>query len=525
MKKLGLILAAGLIILSFAACGRSAQDQGVVFRYNNGTEIESLDPHVIEGVPEHNVYMALFEGLTTYDPKTCAAIPGLAESWESTNDNLTLTFRLRRNAVWSDGTPITADTVVQSWLRILNPDTAAVYGYLPAMIIKGGEDYLNGLAGPEAVQIRALDPYTFQFDLTGPAPYAVDMLSHYSFGVVPIHVIEKYGSEWIKPENFVSNGPFKLDTYVLHDRLEAVKSDTYWDKDNVGIDRLIIYPIEDENTGLQMYREGTLDWIELVPNALLDEMTQDKGYHIAPAFTSYYYEVNHTVAPYNDVRVRKALALALDRREIVEMITRGGQIPAYGLTPPLPYYPEVISFQEDVEEAKRLLAAAGFPNGRGFPVMNVIYNTNEAHRLIAEYVQQRWQQTLGIQVTIENQEWATFLDNRQNQDFHVARAGWQGDFVDPASFLVDLLHSASSNNDGRYKNPRFDELLAQASQMPNGEPRMDVLRQAETLAIGTDFAVIPFYYYTRTNWIDTEVWDGWFTNILDVHNPKFIKKR
>ncbi|MDR1894948.1 MAG: peptide ABC transporter substrate-binding protein, partial [Spirochaetales bacterium] len=372
MKMRPLILAAGIILsLGFSGLPLFSQTPGqagrrggeIVFRYNNGTEIESLDPHVIEGVPEHNVYMALFEGLTTYDPQTCAAVPGLAESWEFSNNGLTLTFRLRRNAVWSDGTPITADTVVKSWLRVLNPETAAVYGYLPAMIIAGGENYLNGWAGPETVQIRALDPYTFQFDLAGPAPYAVDMLSHYAFGVVPIHVIERYGYYWTRPENFVSNGPFKLDIFAPDGRLELVKSDTYWDRNNVGIDRLIIYPIEDESTGLRMYREGTLDWIKQVPTAFLDQMTQNKGYHIASAFTNYFYEINHTIAPYNDVRVRKALTIALDRREIVERITRGGQFPAYGLTPPLANYPAVIAFQEDVEEARRLLAAAGFPNG------------------------------------------------------------------------------------------------------------------------------------------------------------------
>ncbi len=541
MKMKKLIVAALLILMivpafTFAGGKQEASTgteaapapmaEPVVFKFDNGAEPESLDPAVIEGVPEHNLYMALFEGLVTYDPESLDAIPGTAESWEVSDDSLTWTFHLRKNAVWSDGTKITAQQFVDSWLRFMAPETAAVYAYLPAMVIKGAAEYNAGEAGPDAVAIRALDDYTFQFDLTGPAPYVLGMLSHYAFAVVPMHAIEKYGDAWTRPENMVSNGPFNLVSWTPQDKIIVEKSETYWDKGNVKLDQIVFFPIDDQNTATNMYLNGEINWLQETPPNRLDEMKLDKGYRTNASFITYYYEFNMTKAPFDDVRVRKALAMAIDRQELVDKVTRGGQFPAFGLTPPLPgLYPAVVGFEEDVEEAKALLAEAGFPGGAGFPETTIIYNTSEGHKNIAQYVQQKWAEVLGINVQIENQEWATFLDNRQNQNFDVARAGWQGDYVDPNTFLTDLLYSGSGNNDGKYNSAEFDALLAEAATMPGGKARFDVLRKAEELAIGEDMAVMPFYYYSSANWIDTDVWGGWYETVQDIHPWKAIYKK
>ena len=537
-KAILLLLAAALIFTVFAGCAKEeektaevkeaapAPAEPAVLRFNNGAEPESLDPAVIEGVPEHNIYMSLFEGLVSYDPESLDAVPGTAESWEVSDDALTWTFHLRENAVWSDGVPVTAQQFVDSWLRFLDPETAAIYAYLPGMVIKGAAEYNAGEAGPEAVAIRALDDHTFQFELTGPAPYVLGMLSHYAFAVVPMHAIEKYGDEWTRPENMVSNGPFNLKSWTPQDKLIVEKSDTYWDRDNVKLDEVVFYPIDDLNTATNMYLNGELDWIQEVPPNQLEKMKLDDGYMTNATFITYYYKMNQTKAPYNDVRVRKALTLAIDRQELVDKVTRGGEFPAYGLTPPLPgLYPAVVGFEEDADEARRLLAEAGFPDGKGFPKATILYNTNERHKAIAQYVQQKWTEVLGIEVQIENQEWATYLDNMQNQNFDIARSGWQGDYVDPNTFLTDLLHSESGNNDGRYANPEYDALLAKAAAMPGGKARFDVLRQAEELAIGTDFAVIPFYYYSSANWIDLNEWGGWYKTVQDIHPFKAIYKK
>lgn len=523
MKKL--VILSMLLALVLVGCGDGSSKEVVQFIHNNGAEPESLDPHVIEGSPEHNIYMGLFEGLVTYDPETLAAIPGTAESWEVSDDGITWTFKLRKSAKWSDGKKITAQQFVDSWLRMMDPETAAVYAYLPAMVIKGAAAYNAGEAAGSSVGIRALDDYTFQFDLVGPAPYVLGMLSHYAFAVVPLHTIEEFGDDWTKPENMVSNGPFVLKEWLPHDKLVMVKNDNYWDKKNVKLDEVVVLPIDDQNTSVTMYEEGEIDWIEEVPDARLDDMKLDVGYHKAASFITYYYQFNTTIKPFDDARVRKALAMSIDRKELVDNITRGGQVPAYGITPPLAAYPAVIGFKEDYDKAKQLLAEAGFAGGAGFPKTTIIYNTSEGHKRIAEYVQQKWEEILGIEVEIENQEWGTFLDNRQHQNFMVSRSGWQGDYVDPNTFLQDLLHSKSGNNDGKYTNAEFDKLIDDAALLPDGQKRYDMLRKAEEIAIGEDMGIMPFYYYARNNWIDDSVWGGWHTNIQDIHPYKGIYKK
>lgn len=529
MRRIALVLLALCMVLPmFAGGGQEEpadQKEEVVFIRNNGTEPQSLDPHHIEGVPEHNIYMCLFEGLVTYHPETLDPMPAVAESWESSNNGLTWTFHLRKDAKWSDGVPITAHTFVESWLRFLDPKTAAVYAYLPGKVIKGAWDYNNGECGPEGVAIRALDDYTFQFDLVGPAPYTLKMLPHYSFSIVPLHAIEKYGDEWIHPENFVGNGPYTLDKWIPHDKIVFTPNETYWDRETVKLDKVIFYPLEDENTTLNMYNQGDIDWIERVPNARLEEMKLSDDYINDATLVTYYYQFNQTKEPWTDARVRKALAMCIDRTEICDRITRTGEFPAYGITPSLPGYPALKCFKEDVKEAKKLLAEAGFPDGKGFPKFNLIYNTDERHKNIAEYCQQKWEEILGIECTIENQEWATFINNRQNQQFDVARSAWGGDYPDPNTFLQDLLDSESGNNDGKYANSEFDALLKKASLMPGGPERFAVLEKAERIAFEQDMAVIPFYHYSQAHWIDLDEWGGWYTNVLDIHPYKFIYKK
>jgi oligopeptide transport system substrate-binding protein len=224
-----------------------------------------LDPALIQGVPEHRIFEALFEGLVANDPETALAVPGVAESWEGNEDGTQYTFKLRKDAVWSDGTPITADDVVYSWLRILDPATAGPYAWFPCMFLAGATEFNAGEAGPEAVGIRALDDHTFQMDLIGPLPYAVDALTHYSFAIVPKHAIEKYGSAWTDPANFVGNGPFVLSERVAQTSLTAVKNDKYWDADAVKLDKVIFYSSDSDTTNYNMYLNGEIDWATNVP--------------------------------------------------------------------------------------------------------------------------------------------------------------------------------------------------------------------------------------------------------------------
>ncbi|MBN2627482.1 MAG: peptide ABC transporter substrate-binding protein [Spirochaetales bacterium] len=541
MKKVLLFVLITATMVSFYSCNKSSEapeakaatpKEPVEFIINNGAEPESLDPNKIEGVPEHRIYMALFEGLVAYDPKSGRAVPGMAESWDITNGGKTYTFHLR-DAVWSDGVKITAQTFVDSWLRECNPETASPYSWFPAMFIEGADAYVNGEAGPEAVNIKAVDDKTFQINLVGPLPYVIDALAHYAFAVVPIHAIEKYGDDWIKPENFVSNGPFVLEEWLPRQQLSVVPNEKYWDRKSVKLDRVIYLSNDDNNTAHNMYLNGEADWNVTVPLDQMDAVQDEPWYVNAPYLGTYYYIIENKTAPFDDVRVRKALTLAIDRETIVKKITKGGQIPAYSMVPDMDGYPVLDdpkshNFAKDVETAKKLLADAGYAGGAGFPDdVVILYNTSEAHKKIAEFIQEQWKQNLGINVTLQNMEWATYLQQRREHNFTVARAGWIGDYPDPNTFLdmflaPESLDGAWGGNDGRYDNPKYDALIEKAATMEAGAARFSTLKEAEKYFITEDQGVLPIYFYTSNNLIDMDKWGGWYPNVMDNHPPKTI---
>lgn len=394
------------------------------------------------------------------------------------------------------------------------------------MFIAGAEAYNSGTGTKEDVQIRALDDYTFQMDLIGPLPYVIGALGHYSFAVVPQHTIEAYGDQWILPENFVGNGPYVLETWVPQDRIEMVKSDTYWDKDNVQLDRVVFYASDDVNTNYNMYINGEIDWLAGVPAERIESAQMRDDYQVAPQLSTYYYQINNTKAPLDNPNVRRALGLAINRQQLVDEITKAGQIPSWGIVPEMAGYTSLeFPFDGDqdamIAEAQRLLAEAGYPNGVGFPVFNLLYNTDDSHKTIAEFVQQQWKTNLGIDVVLDNQEWATYLSNRNAGNFDIARAGWVGDYQDPNTFL-DMFITGAGMNGGQYSNPKYDELINKAARMPAGEERMATLKEAETTFITEDMGIIPFYVYVSTNLIDTDKWGGWYPNTMDYHPVKNI---
>ncbi|WP_420069130.1 peptide ABC transporter substrate-binding protein [Rarispira pelagica] len=504
------------------SCGQS-QGKGGEFILNNGAEPESLDPHLISGVPEHRIYMALFEGLVAYDPKTATAVPGLAESWEFSDDNTVITFKLRQTT-WSDGVPITAETVKKSWERMLSPELAAPYAWFPAMFLKGAAEYNAGDAGPDALGVEVVDKYTLKVELVGPLPYALDAFAHYSFAVVPLHAIEKYGKEWTSPDNFVGNGPFVLETWEPQNKITVVPNPKYWDKDAVKLSRVVYLPIEDNNTSYNMYLNGEIDWQTTVPTDRIKEAKLRDDYIKNPQLATYYYIFNNTKKPFDDPRVRKALSMAVNRQELVERVTQAGQITAYGIVPPMTGYKGVKGLGEDVEKAKALLAEAGYPNGEGFPEVEILYNTSEGHQKIAEFIQQQWKVNLGINVKLTNQEWKTYLTTRREGQFYIARAGWVGDYQDPNTFL-DMFVTGGDMNDAFYSNPQYDELIHKAARMAPGPDRFATLMQAEELLITQDHAIMPLYFYVTINMIDTNKWGGWYPNVMDIHPLKNIYKK
>jgi len=334
--------------------------------------------------------------------------------------------------------------------------------------------------------------------------------------VVPIHAIEEFGSEWTLPENYVNNGPYSLAEWSPKEQIVLEPNPTYWNADKVSIERVVFLPIDDDTTAHNMYLNGEVDWTATVPVGQIEEAQLRDDYHADPYLGTYYYVFNNEREPLTDPRVRQALAMAIDRELLVETVSKAGQVPAYTMVPEMTGYPGIDGLGMDVEAAQELLAEAGFPGGEGFPELTVLYNTNDSHKAIGEFIQQQWLENLGIDVTLENQEWGTYLASRRAGEFDIARAGWIGDYQDPNTFL-DMFVTGGAMNGGRYSNTRYDELIEQAAQMPAGPERFDVLKEAEQLFIEQDMGVMPIYYYVNLNMIDLDKWSGWYANIMGWH--------
>jgi oligopeptide transport system substrate-binding protein len=277
-------------------------------------------------------------------------------------------------------------------------------------------------------------------------------------------------------------------------------------------------------TAYQNYKSGQSDWVCNPPIDIIDQLKLDPTFQIAPQLSSYFYYANLNNEYFKDVRIRKALSMSFDRQELIDNVTKAGQVPAFALSPPIGDYQPAAGTGYDVAAAKRLLAEAGYPDGKGLPVFEIIYNTNDTHRRVAEYLQEAWKNNLGINTTLQNLEWATFLDTRKTNRMQLGRAGWVADYADPQNFL-DLLITGGGNNDGHYSDPEYDSLIRQASTMLGGPERNEIMRRAEEIAITRDQAIIPIYYYTSQNLIDLDVWDGWWINPQDVHPYVGMKRK
>ena len=509
----------GLLASPLALGALGAQD----FIYNNGTEPLSLDPALITGVPESRISYALFEGLTVPDAETGMPVPGLASSWTVSKDLKTYTFTLRQTT-WSDGTPLTAQDVVDAWLRVLDPATGSPYAYLLGDHIEGADAYLKGTGPAAGVRIRALDPRTFQVTFVGPLPYALAMLSHTAFVVTPTFAVRRFGrGAWTKPAHFIGNGPFVLKAWRPQDRVVAVKNPRYWDAANIRLHSITFLAIEDQNAAYEKYKAGEIDYAtdDSIPTARIDEVRLRRDFHRVPGSTVYYYIFNVTRRPFTDARVRKALAMALDRRQLTDKVLKSGDVPTAGLVPAMGGFATTRGNGFDPGRAQALLAQAGYPGGRGFPRFTLLYNTSSRHKLIAEWVQAAWKGVLGIDVELQNQEWSTYLETRQvTHEFDLARASWLADYPDPGNYL-DMFKTGSGNNSGLYSNRAFDALVDQSSLMPAGAGRNQVLQRAEAVLIDQDQAVIPIYFYANKFLLDDGKWSGIRPNAIDIHHPRW----
>jgi oligopeptide transport system substrate-binding protein len=490
-------------------------------------DLAGLDPHTISGLPEVNVATALFEGLVGEHPETGAPVPAVAERWETSGDGLTWTFHLRPDAKWSNGDPVTAHDFVASIQRVLSKALGADNAGMLFVLANAESWYQGGETDFARVGARAADDRTLLLTLAHPAPFLPALLAHPVW--YPVHgpTLEKHGgllqreSRWTDPANFVGNGPFVLKANRRGEVIIADKSPTYWDAATVRLNSIHFHPAADVDGEERAFRAGQLHLTEALPVGKVESYRRDQPgvLRISPFFDTYFYRLNTTRPGLADKRVRQALSLAIDRRAIVEKIIRGGQQAAPSFTPPgiggyVP--PEVL--RENLEEARLLLAAAGYPDGQGLPPVEIMINTSGNHRVIAEAVQQMWRK-LGVQAEVNNMEMASLFAKRRALDYSIMRAEWAADFADPKSFL-DVFRGGSSNNHTGWTSLAYDAALHAADRMADPAARHELLARAETVLLD-EMPIIPIYHFTTVRLVHPAV-RGWHPLPLDRHPYKHV---
>ena len=493
-----------------------------VFTYNNGAEPERIDPGVISGQPDGRVVRAIFEGLTLPNPKTLEPEPGQAYRWEVSPDGRTYTFHLRPGLIWSDGSKLTAEDFRWSWVRVLRPETASRYASF-LFPVENGEAFNKGAIKDETrLGLSARDDSTFVVRLAQPTPYFLFMTQYYTLMPVPRPLIEKYGQRWTNPKHIVSNGPFLLERWRQGDRFVFVKNPRYWDARSVRLDKVVALSVDDLNTCANLYKAGVVDWNPsgYVPAQYIPYLREFKDFRTGLYQGIYFYSFNVTRKPYDNVWVRRALAFAVDREAIARDLLRKSKEPWGNFAPSgYPGYRHPAGQKHDPEKARECLARAGYPGGKGFPKVSILFNNGEDHRRIAEAVQSMWKRTLGIDVELSNQEWGSYLQATVSLQYDVARRSWIGDYLDPHTFL-GMMQGNDGNNRTGWKSPAYDALMADAARELDPVKRLEIMGRAEAMVLD-QAPVIPIYQYSTSELVKPYV-RGLYSTALDTHPLKYV---
>lgn len=522
-------LFSSILGLLLSGCGLSktsdidkAQKQGILLM-GIGPDPETLDPQCSTGVTEQNVLRALFEGLVKPHPKTVEPEPGIAERWTVSEDGLTYTFYLRNNALWTNGDPLTAEDFVFSFQRLLTPEIASP-GASSFFTIKNARAFFHKEIPFSEVGIKAIDTHTLQITLSRPVPYFLSLLMQpYAY---PLHrpTLKQCNGEftrdpsWTREQYFVSNGPFKFKQWKPGEYIEVLKNDTYWNKDQVKLNGIKFNPISDVAAEERAFRRQQLHITENVPYTKLKAYRNQKNspLRIHTYLGTFYYIFNVNVKPLDDVRVRKALNLALHRELLM-----GSDLYQIKHKSTFQLVPEgcqnfhcLHPLNENADKARQLLAEAGYPNGQNFPKLKLTFNIAEGQMYLASAIQEMWKKELNIDIELVTFEWKVYLKHRRDKNFEIARGGWVGDYNDPTTFL-DLWLKDNPNNYTNWENARFDHLLSQAAAEPNAEKRMDLLEKAENIII-EEVPFLPLHSSATSHLVHPSV-KNWFTNLLDWH--------
>lgn len=542
-KVLGLAVVALIVIGPLFGCDGCGQRTGGedfvagynadVFTFAVSADPQTLDPGRMSGAPEGRIAFNIFEGLmapgpTTedLDDPTDVVVPGVAKSYDVSDDGRVYTFHLREDARWSNGEPVTARDFERSWKRVLTPDFPGDYVKLLYVLDKG-EEYSQGeIDDWSKVGVNSIDDRTLEVTLKQPTPYFPEMVAFYTFYPVPVDLVEEHGTRWTRPENIVSNGAYNLTEYRPQRDMTLKKNDHYWDADSVVIDEARARIIEDTNAVVNAYRTGTLHYSGAsLPVAQIAALMTHPDYYSEPMLGTYYlrFNVSDETNPLSDPTVRRALGMAIDRRSLVEETMNNLYDVAHGYVPPMAIWESTADAPEyDPSRAQELLAEAGFPDGEGFPEFEYLYNTDENHKLIAEAIQAMWERHLGIEVTLVNKEWRTYLQDVSTLHYEIARAGWIGDYNDPTTFLHKWETGDGNNNTG-WSDKEYDALLDKARVESDPDRRLRHLQEAEEILMERG-PIIPIYYYTNNILVSRHL-DGFEPHNRDIHLLKYMRLR
>lgn len=520
-----------LALMLLAGCGPGAPKHidppgQMTFYRGNAAEPETLDPSLAMGNYEDDIIGDLMVGLMTDDVRA-QPIPGMATDWQTSKDGLTWTFKLR-NALWSDGAPVTAQDFVFSWRRILDPKTAGKYAYF-LYILKNAEAINNGKMPLTALGAEAVDDHTLKITLEHPAPYLLEMLTHMTMYPEPRAVVEAKGKAWTRPGNYVSNGPYVLKEWIPNDHITLVKNPKFYDAAHVKVTKVIFYPTSDYNAALQQLRAGELDVQARLPGQKIVWLRANMPelMHPVPQLTIEFLVANQHRKPFNDIRVRAALNMAIDREAITSKITRGGEVPAYNLVPPgIANYPggnafafKSLSQAQRIALAQKLMREAGYGPGKRLKTTLMLRSTTAgSSTIVAAALQQMWR-AIYVDISFVPTETAIFYDKIQEHDYDISEPAWGADFNDASNFL-DLWRKDSPNNWGQYDNPTFDAMLDAAQQDTDIKARGKKLAAAEAMML-KDQAIMPLYFWVTGNLVRPYV-KGWISNNMDYHRTRWI---
>ncbi|WP_429929827.1 peptide ABC transporter substrate-binding protein [Agrobacterium vitis] len=528
MTQMKIRLATAVLAGSLLFGASSALAEAVLNRGNSG-EPKSLDPaHIsinIEGFIIHD----LFEGLTIHDANG-KIVPGAAESWKVSDDGTVYTFKIRDNAKWSDGSPVTAEDFQFAMRRLEDPKNAAEYANL-LYPIKNAEAVNTGKAPVDQLGIKVIDAKTLEITLERSTPYFLQLMAHYTALPISKSNFEKFGDQFVKPGNMVNNGAFKLESHVPNDKLVVAKNDQYWDAKNVKLDKVVFYPIEDDAAAVRRYEAGELD---IVFNFSADQLKRlrtafNSQVHVSAGLSTYYYTFDMRQEPMSDVRVRRALSMAVDRDFLSSEIYSGAQLPLYSMVPPgmegyeKPAVPDFASLSQIDREDKavELMKEAGYGQG-GKPLnLEIRYNTNTNHERVATAIADMWKTTFGAKVSLVNLDVASHYSYlKEGGKYSVARAGWGADYADPENFLALTISTNTSFNYSHWNNPEFDALMKKSYDEKDQKARMELMHKAEQILI--DQQPLAPLMNLADLWLVSSKVSGWADNAVNEHYSKYL---